>query len=263
MRQSWQNAKHTQTLSRIPIWIHPTNPSLLLQGMHPSYTGIWKHCIGHCMSIRNQPYATTELSLTHCSLPPPPLTRTNFVLAETGWPLLEDRLRSLAMSFWTKINMQTSIYLLGRASSGVRDIPLEISLMQTAKSASISEVRSRITTTNNPLNHIISPFSFDIQLPHKTKHRLCPEKVTSLKETVIRIHGKYGNHHQFYIDGSVNPAAGRCASAFVSECMNEETQHAVRVSNLVLSTQAELAAIIQSLLHQENPTSHSTNHSPL
>ena len=204
----------------------------------------------------------------------PRQARTNFVLAEAGCSLLEDRLKSLAMSTWTKIksspsthpfhqnnkDMHRSIHLLGRASSRVRDIPLEISLMQTAKAASIPEVRSHIITPNNPLNPIISPFSFDIQLPHKAKHRLCPDEVRSLKETVLtRIHCKYGNHHQFYVDGSVDLDTGRCASAFISECRNGKTQHAVRVSNLVSSTQAELAAINQTLLHlQENPTPHSS-----
>ena len=59
----------------------------------------------------------------------------------------------------------------------------------------------------------------------------------------------YGNHYQFYVDGSVYPDTGRCAPAFISECMDGETKYAVRVSNLVSSTQAELAARHQSLLH--------------
>ena len=61
-----------------------------------------------------------------------------------------------------------------------------------------------------------------------------------------------------YVDGSVAQDAGRCAFAFISESMRGETQHAVCVSDLVSSTQAELVAMHQSLLHfQENPTPHS------
>ena len=126
-------------------------------------------------------------------------------------------------------DMHTSMHLLGRASSRVRDISLEISLMQTAKSASIPEVRSCITTPNNPLIPIISPFSFHIQLPHKAKHSLCPEEVRSPEETnLTRIHDKYDNHYQFYLDGSVDPDTGRSASASISECMDVETQNIVQ-----------------------------------
>ena len=80
-----------------------------------------------------------------------------------------------------------------------------------------------------------------------------------LKETVLnRISTKYGNHYQFYVDGSVDPDSGRSASAFLCQSMEEETEHAVRVSDLVSSTQAELAAIHQCLLYlQENPSPYS------
>ena len=120
------------------------------------------------MSICNQAYELLQNTALLIALHLPPNARTNFVLAEAGCSLLEDRIKSLAMSTWTKIksspsthkfhqnytDMHTSMHLHGRTSSGVRYIPLEISLIQTAESTSIPEVRSRITTPNNHLNPI-------------------------------------------------------------------------------------------------------------
>ena len=204
----------------------------------------------------------------------PQHARTKFVLAESGCPVLDDRLKSLAMSTWAKIrsapithpfhqknkNMHTSTHLLGRLSARKRDVPLEMSLSQTAESACIPEISCHSAIPIDPLNPPTSPFSFDIHLPHKAKHTLTLEEVRSLKETVLtRISDKYGNHYHFYVDGSVDPVSGRSASAFLYQSMGEETEHAVRVSDLVSSTQAELAAIHQSLLYlQENPAPYSS-----
>ena len=80
--------------------------------------------------------------------------------------------------------------------------------------------------------------------------RLGPEEVRSLTETALtRIQSKYGNQHQPYVDGSVDLDTDRCASAIISESMEGEIQHAVRVSDLVSLTITELAAIHHSLLY--------------
>ena len=63
MQQGWQKAKHTKTPSRLPIRGHPTNITPLLQGMHPSNSGIWKHSHVHCMSFRHKAYGGTP---EHC-----------------------------------------------------------------------------------------------------------------------------------------------------------------------------------------------------
>ena len=74
----------------------------------------------------------------------------------------------------------------------------------------MSMSRVRFNTPSLKYKAVISPFSFDIQLPHKVKHILCHEEVSSPKETALtRVHGKYGNHYQFYVDGSVDTDTGR------------------------------------------------------
>jgi len=199
----------------------------------------------------------------------PQHARTKFVRAEAGCPAMDDRFKTLAMVTWTKIrsspeshpfhqsnkDMHTSTHLLGKQPSRKTDIPLEMSLMETATHAHIPEVKRAYIKPCNPIISTPSPFSFDIQLPHKAKNSLTPQETEELKESVItRIAEKYDGHYQVYVDGSVDPETGRSASAFVLHGPGGTFQQAKRVSDFVSSTQAELAAIHQSLEHfQTNP----------
>ena len=199
----------------------------------------------------------------------PQHARTKFVRAEAGCPAMDDRFKTLAMVTWTKIrsspeshpfhqsnkDMHTSTHLLGKQPSRKTDIPLEMSLMETATHAHIPEVKRAYIKPCNPIISTPSPFSFDIQLPHKAKNSLTPQETEELKESVItRIAEKYDGHYQVYVDGSVDPETGRSSSAFVLHGPGGTFQQAKRVSDFVSSTQAELAAIHQSLEHfQTNP----------
>ena len=199
----------------------------------------------------------------------PQHARTKFVLAESGCPSMDDRVKTLAMVTWAKIrsspkshpfhqhnkDMHTSMHLLGKQPTRGRDIPLEMSLIHIAKVAAIPEIKRACVKPRNPITAAPIPFSFDIHLPTKAKHRLTPQETLELKESVLtRITEKYGGHYQFYVDGSVDSETGRSAAAFILHKPEGLLHHATRVSDFVSSTQAELAAIHQSLLHlQSNP----------
>ena len=62
---------------------------------------------------------------------------------------------------------------------------------------------------------------------------------------------QFHDHDQFYVDGPVDPDTGRSAAAFILHSQGAQTHQALRVSDFVSSTQAELAAIHESLRHIE------------
>jgi hypothetical protein len=183
---------------------------------------------------------------------------------------MDDRLKTLAMSMWAKIssapethpfhqnnkNMHTAMHLLGKQPTRARDLPLEMSLLQTASKASLPVVQRVHIMPRNPITPITSPFVFDIQLPSKAKASLNPQEVRNLREGITGyIVDTYQHHDEFYVDGSVDPETGKSAAAFIYHSGGTKTAQAFCVSDFVSSTQAELAAIHQSLVHIEsNPS---------
>ena len=201
--------------------------------------------------------------------------RTTFVLVEAGCSSMDDRLKTLAMSSWAKIksapdthpfhqnkkDMHTEVYLLGRKPTRGRELPLEMSLLKTAEQAAIPDLQRVHVPPMNPTIPKQPPFVYDIKVLSKAKGSLTSEEADTLKQSVLSyISETFHAYDQFYVDGSVEPESGKAAAAYILHRKDNKISDAFRVSDHVSSTQAELAAIHQSLICIESNPSAQTQY---
>jgi ribonuclease HI len=194
--------------------------------------------------------------------------RTTFMLTETGCPPLDDRMKGLAMVTLSKILASGNTHpyclynrymhmdpdLLGKHYKRKRHLPLDISLHQTAKQANIPKLKSHTPVARHPSNPPLSScFSYDIQPLYKSKSSFTPSELQELAKTIVEyIDTTFPTFLNCYVDGSVDNNTGHSASAFISHNPECTAEKAIRVSDHVSSTQAELAAIHEVLVHINN-----------
>lgn len=194
----------------------------------------------------------------------PPNTRTALVLAEAGCPTIDDRMKTLSMVAYTKIkavhhhpfhqyskNMHIAKHLLGKYPKRGRDLPLEMSLIETSSMASLPQVPYINIPAIRPDSPTLSSYmNIDIKLPTKSKSDMTNLEIAELRQSVMTyIESQFKNHFHIYVDGSVNKDTGRAASAFIAHNDINPYSKVVRVSDKVSSTQAELTAIEEALAY--------------
>ena len=102
---------------------------------------------------------------------------------------------------------------------------------------------------------------YDIKVLSKAKGSLTLEEADTLKQSVLSyISETFHAYDQFYVDGSVEPESGKAAAAFILHREYNKFSDAFRVTDYVSSTQAELAAIHQSLICIESNPSAQTQY---
>ena len=196
----------------------------------------------------------------------PKCTPTYLVLAEAGVTSLVDRSEALAAVAITKINaypnshpffhtkkeMHMDRYLMKKASTLKNDVPLDIALSQlitkftlpTIKHVNIPLRCPFSAKQNSQINMVINPL-------HLPKHQILSTQFETIRLDIENhLQTNYPDHQHIYVDGSVDPDSGRAGAAFIFKPRDSQPilQSNFRLSDWVSSTQAELSAILKSLV---------------
>ncbi len=131
-----------------------------------------------------------------------------------------------------------------------------MSLLKTAEQAAIPDIQRLHILPTHPTTPKQPHFVYDIKGLSKAKGCLSLEESDILKQSILSyISETFHAYDQFYVDGSVDPESGRAVAAYILHQEYNKISDTFRVTDYVSSTQAELAAIHQSLLYIEsNPT---------
>ena len=192
----------------------------------------------------------------------PKHARTSLVLTEAGCSSIEDRAKSLSMVSLSKFkaNGNSHPYVLKTKDMHIeahitgsqgRSVPLGIAMHNVAEDCSLPHVELITLPSRHPrLGPLSASIKTDIKPLAKSKSLMTPSELLEVRDQVnSHINQVYSLHTQFYIDGSVDPDSGRAAAGIMSNSASNSVAVALRLTDGISSTQAELGAIHEALCY--------------